>query len=413
MGGVMRAVSCGLVLAAALLTYRTMPAEDGFYANADEGRYLYYAKEVSTQGVNRIPVLVREYMTTPGAHPYPHPGRVGHTLITAAWLKLFPPTFRSLAHLSFLAFLVCLGVSFHFARKYLGTDTALLYVLLLASSPLTMAAARRVLQDSVLNCAWVGAFWLFFDYLMTPSRLRLALFTAVFALAITIKEASVPLIGFFALGWVIFKDRYGKPLPWLEGVVLLGAPLTLAAAIDIFFLGGLTNFLSVVRFAASVHLSAVESPTEYAAFATGPWYKFVIDFLLLSPLTTLLAIGYFFHLLATKAFDPLRTYCVLFCVFMLATFGNLSHTKIVRFVMTLDTTLMLFTLWMLDAVFEGAERQVRSTAVILSVCVICGLNLLNYQHLYGELQIYDPISVWLLVGQKVLPYFNFLPGDVP
>jgi hypothetical protein len=405
-----QSVFAGLILFAVIVAYVTIPQEGSFANTSDEGQYFNYAKGVSQNGVSYIPVLLQKYMATPSAQLLPHPGRIGHTLIMASWFKVFPKTYRSLAHLSFVCFLVFLLCSFVFARKYLGVDIALWYTTLLSSSPLLMAASRRVLQDSILNLFWALPFWFFFDYLMTRQRKTFFWFCVVFTVALLIKEASIPLWLFFFAAWLVFKFSTQRDLPWRDAAYLFLPPIA-AALIYIIVLGGVNNFVTLVDFVSGLQtIPTGQLNYTYPMFARGPWYKFLVDFLLLSPFVTLLFIGYFYHLLANKKFDKIQAYGLLFFVIIFGLFSNLQHTKIVRFVMSLEITLCLFAVLALCEIFRFKNKNLSLNLVVLSVFLIFFSNIMNYTLIYCQNNTYDTISLWLLLAKKFIPYFYFLPG---
>ncbi len=425
----MRGVFAGLVIFAAAAAYVSMPQEESFAAPADEGTYFNNARRVRMFGVSHIPVLAKEYLASPRAKLLPNPGRVGQILVAALWLRIFPMTYRSLAMLSFVCFLLCLGASFHFARKYLGTDTALWYTTLLSSSPLLMAASRRLLQDSLLHLFWALSFWLFFDYLMTRDRRRLWIFGAALFAAITIKEQSIALLPFFGVSWLIFKFRYRKDLPVRDLLVALLAPPIAAAVLLTVCLGGVKNAIAMAACVLSVYfppgrfspatLSHVLAQAvgmdfspgpfnRYNLYSLGPWYKFLVDFMLLTPMTTLLFVGYAFHLLLQRKLDAIRAYHMVFFAVIFSVLSSL-YTRNVRYAISLEIVISLFAVFALQELFAAANKRITTHALSVSVFLIYLMNILNYHNIYVVWRTYDPISVQLLLTQRILPYFNFNP----
>jgi len=407
MSNAMRCVFLFCILFAAGRAYLTMPKEERFARGADEGYYFRYAKEISNEGLGHFSKLLEVYLDDPRAQLFPHPGRFGHTLIAALWFKIFPDTYRSLAHLSFLCFLVFLGVSFFFCRKYLGTDMALWYTTLLASSPLMMAASRRLLQDSLLNLFWALPFWLFFDYLMTKRRRSLVVYCVTLIVAITIKEASLALIFCAAVAWLVFKFHYQRDLPPGDFLITIFVPSVVSLVVVIIVLGGFANFSLLADFLVSVHFSANPSNT-YAIFATGPWFKFLVDFMLLSSVVTVLFIGYFFYLLAVRKFNQIQAYGLIFFTIVFGIFSSLQHTKIVRFVMSLEIVLCLFAVLALQELLRFKSKPLTRHLTAAAVILIFLTNISNYNLLYCRQGIYDAVSVWLLLAKKFIPYFQLL-----
>ncbi|MFB3918998.1 membrane protein containing Glycosyl transferase [Candidatus Velamenicoccus archaeovorus] len=400
-----RLVSWILISFSILAVFMTTPREEGFAKTADEGYYFMYAMAVKEGGMAQFPVLLQQHLSDKVAQLFPHPGRIGYVLLTAGWLSIFPDTFLSLARLSWFCFVLFLFVSFWFSRKYFGERTASFYTVLLSIHPLLMTAGRRVLQDSMLNLFWALSIWFFLDFLMEKKRRQYALFLLFFCISLSIKEASAILWAFFACAFVLFREKND---PRLTGRHLLGiflVPVSVLGLLYLWLLGGWANGLALVRYLIGVHFPAAGAVTNaYSLFGMGPWYKFIMDDLMLSPWTVLLAVGYLFHIMLNRRAAKPVTYLALFLVFLYGVMSAMKYTKIIRFVMSMEITVCLFAVLMLEEIFAAEKKdERRALFVFLSVCVIYLVNSINFVHLFVRWNIYDPISYWLLQAQKVIP----------
>jgi len=395
-----------LIAVPLVMAYRSMPEEGRFAVDSDEGYYMRYARAFATEGTGAIPRALDQYLATPEEQPYPHPGRFGYTVITGLWLKAFPHTYQSLAHLSYAAMLLFLILSYVFARRYLGYEVATLYTLLLACSPLVMAASRRVLQDSVLSLFWALPFWLFFEYLMRRRPWALAGFFLSCIVALTIKEASVFLLVFFLFAWLIFKRFYKKDMPWGDLVWLMAVPPVGALILYIAFLGGVGNLVRLVSFAFETHFTAASTAafTPYSLFATGPWFKYLLDLLLIAPWVTVLAVAFMVMLLGRRRMSPLHAYGLLFFIVLYVLLSSMKFTKIIRFGMSLEIVTYLFAILGLLHLVRSRSRWsfYAGQAFLLYVCFG---QIQFFRKLFIEMKTYDTISVWLLLSHKVIPYF--------
>src|SRR5262245_4531099 len=91
---------------------------------ADEGSYLRYAERIATGGVGAFPALVREFLTDPALTVNaPAPVRLTGVLSAALAVRWFGPTYRSLQHVSLVAFLALLVVVFVAMRRMPGRHT--------------------------------------------------------------------------------------------------------------------------------------------------------------------------------------------------------------------------------------------------------------------------------------------------
>lgn len=401
-----RVLSCALIVFSIITVWLTIPAENRFAHQADEGYYFMYARAIKTMGISHFSVLLKHHFEDRVAQYFPHPARIGHVLLTSFWLRIFPETFTSLAILSFTCFVVFLILSFFYCRKYFGANIAWLYCVFLSAYPLSMASARRVLQDSVLNLFWAVSFWLFLDFIFEKKKSKFILYLFFFSVSLTIKEASVVMFPFFVVCFLIEKLVYKGTLRWsyLAGMFLW--PFLSVAALYLCMLGGWRNVLDLCRFILGVHFpnSVVNA---YSLYAIGPWYKYIIDYLLLSPYTLLLAIGYLFIMAVKRVKDRKIVYPAVFLATVYCIMSSMKYTKIIRFILSLDIVISLFALFALMHLFNENGKGKKMLAVFLIVAVIYVNNYINYSYLFVRLAIYDPLSMWLLGAQKIIPVDMF------
>jgi len=400
-----RIVSWVLIAFSILTVYMTTPRESGFAHNADEGYYFAYAMIVKEGGIGQFPALLQHHLSDKVAQLYPHPGRVGYVLFSAGWLSIFPDTFLSLARFSWLCFVMFLFASFWFSRKYFGERTACFYTVLLSVHPLLMTAGRRVLQDSVLNLFWALSVWLFLDFLIEKKRWQYFAFLAAFCVSLSIKEASGLLWIFFLAAFFVFKNKKGAERP-LSGRDLAGIffiPVIVLGALYVALLGGWHNVWALVRYVAGVHFPGCAVTNAYSLFGMGPWYKFIIDDLMLSPWTVLLAVGYLFHILVKRDTAKPVLYLAIFLVVVYGAMSLMKYTKIIRFVMTMEMSVCLFAVLALEEIFSRVKNGKGPLLAFLAVCIIYVVNSMNFTHLFVSWNIYDPISYWLLQAQRIIP----------
>ena len=216
-------VALSLIVFSILTVFAAIPAEYDFFKDADEEYYFRYANAILKNGLKEFPILLKWYVENKEAQIHPNPMRVGYLLAAVLSFKTFGAIFSSLAYLSFFSFLLFLFVSFYFSKKYFGKDIALLYTLLLSSSPLMMAMARRALSDSFGNLFWGFVIWLLFDFLIQKNRIQYILFLLLCAFCIMIRESSIILVLFFALFFCLYKYIYKKDISniYLWGIIFI------------------------------------------------------------------------------------------------------------------------------------------------------------------------------------------------
>ncbi|MEW6008110.1 MAG: glycosyltransferase family 39 protein [Candidatus Omnitrophota bacterium] len=401
---IMRTVVLALILFSIFTVYLSMPRENEFAHRADEGHYFMYAKIIKEKGISQFPLLWEYHLSDKIAQQFPNPAsRFGHILITSFWFKIFPNTFVSLAHFSFLCYILLIIVCFYFIKKFFDQDIAYISTLLLSSSPIIMYSGRRCLQDSTVNLSWALSVWLFFDFLVNKRKTKFVTFVIVYSLTITIKESAIALLPFFVLSYLLYRYKYKQDISYSYLLWLFVAPLIIVGGAYLFLFNGLDNLVSLIRFIAGVHFPVTMTNT-YSLFGMGPWYKYVIDYLILNPIATLLFIGYFFYILFTKRFDWKVTYFLVSFVIIFVLFSSMKYTKIVRFIAVLDFVIGLFAALALYELFRQKNKDYQSYFVILAAVFIFCVNYVNVLDLFFNFNIYDPISYVLLAVKNIVPY---------
>lgn len=398
------AIIISLVLFSIASVFFFIPAESDFFSAADEGCYLRFAKAVSENGLGQFPYLIKYYSENIDSHLFPTPSRAGHILLTAIWLKLFGVSFTSLAWFSFSCYILFILACFYFSLKFFDKDIAYPFTLLVSSSPLIMAMGKRALADSTTNLFWALSIWTFMDFIISNKKSKLFIFAAVYSFCIIVKESSLVLTIFFALFFLLYKYYLKKPISTNYAILSLGIPIITAGVSLIALSGGIANFINLIKAVLDTHCGSAKLSDYAVLFCSGPWYRYIIDYLLLSPITTLLFIGYFGHVLASGKFEWKKIYFLLYFSIILAVFGALKHNKDVRLVVNMDMAIDLCSVWMLYELFKWKDPQKQALAIFISVAGIYLLNYSNFITLFCQYNIYDPITYWLLAAKKIIPY---------
>lgn len=276
------ALAAGVVLATPVTTWRP---------RADEGYYLLYATRVAEQGPGAFPDLFREYLADPLSRQlFPSPIRVTAILLGALAIRLGGPGFPSLAHLSLAAFLVLLGLVFLGGRRLVGPRTAAATTLLLAASPLQLAMARRALSDSLNATLLIGCLALCIAAVTAerPAPRRWWAVAAAYAVAFLGRELNLVLIPLSLVLIAGFTLWHRRPLPIGPACWVSVVPLAIAALAAALAAGG---FVPAWRAFTATVLQPGQN--VYALqYGGGPWFRYLLDYLLLSPWTTVLYLAW-------------------------------------------------------------------------------------------------------------------------
>jgi hypothetical protein len=340
---------------------------------ADEAWYLRYATEVSTRGVGILPQLFDRYLDHESSQVYPNPLRVLFILFSAAWCAIFGSTYSALSVLS----LCC-----H-----------------LATALVTFVAAR-------------------------PSRKRTGLFALALTVALLTKENHVLFAPAFALflGWLAI--RRSVSIPWLWAAAAIGIPMAITAVVFVLAAGGVGPVVKL----AGVILSS-PAGNEYAVrFGSGPWYRYIVDFLVLSPWVTLAGLGGVAAVLLGRVARgrDLLEFFVVFLVVSLALFGFL--TKNVRYLAVLDVAWRgLAVGFVFEAVVllgarlavgrapatggapppDGALALGGAAALggaLALGALACVFDVVTFRTFFLANELYDPISAALLGLRDIVPF---------
>jgi 4-amino-4-deoxy-L-arabinose transferase-like glycosyltransferase len=408
---------CAALVIALIAIYLSsvFPAQSDYRDAADEGTYYGYGRELVEHGIGGFSAIVEGFLATPaGQHP-PSPLRIG-TIALAALALSVNDSFRALSCLSLLSFVfVLIGVT-RCLRATVGREIALITLVLLATSPLQLAMGRRALMDELAIAASVWSIGCFLRLIQSQSPRALIAFVGCFTSAILIKETALLLLPFFAANalyaWLknrSFTDAWNL-------LLALASPPLLALGTYVAVYG-----VDAVR---AIFVILPDRSNYDAIWEQGPWYRYLIDYLLLSPSALLLALGYAGFVLLSGRDREFRFWIAL-AVYLLIVYAPL--TKNVRYCLLLDVPIRILAagmLVLLARVVSARLRELhssksriwpvfRSSAHWLVPVALLGLaanDVAAFQRYFVSAGIYDPVSYNLLFAQHIVPP---LSGDAP
>ena len=298
-----------LALAAILalgITLRCLPWHGFQWVGFDENLYKAYVEKVDAMGVGAYPEIAQEYVVRQRAteKAFLPPTRFLYIFCAATWRAAFygdapatrvetledvdrNPTLRSLRGVSALFTCLTLLVAAVFARRLAGDRAMLAVTALLACAPTQLHMSQHGLIDGFFAFWALTALWLLWENLQAPHDSRwLAAYTGTLALMVLTKEnaAFVTAALCVTIG-VAHAAKWGRVTGKLLLCTVLGPAVGLAALVTL--AGGPEVFVSTYQLLVS------KAQTLRYAIATGdgPWYRYLVDLLLASPLILLLAVG--------------------------------------------------------------------------------------------------------------------------
>jgi hypothetical protein len=362
----------------------------------DEHAYLRFAEIFHRDGLPGIRDLTAQYATNKELAASPLPLRIGFVAL-AAWMCELAGKFsvENIAWISLLAGAGLVVVSYLFVQRIAGVAEGLLVAALLLSSPLAMTLSRRALQDGLVGFVTVCILY-FFHQCWRRKRITDPLMLAgLVAAALLLKEATLFIYPSLLLAAIYYLRT--KPVgdwKWIAGALALGPLIYLGVTSAV--AGGFSTWLHVYR-----EYTAMQSKLPYTMdFGRGAWFRYFVDFLLLSPVPFLLAI---FGMAAPVKTDGQRELKALALIYFLSgvlVFGLLP-VRAVRVVLYLD--LFLRVLAMLAACWLGRELAARfklqpALAVAAVFAVLIGTDLWQFHQLFNVANVYDPTTFELIRG---------------
>ncbi|MDD5568215.1 MAG: hypothetical protein PHY88_03315, partial [Candidatus Omnitrophica bacterium] len=163
-------------------------------------------------------------------------------------------------------------------------------------------------------------------------------------------------------------------------------------------LGCLPFIFNTVR----IILSSPQANSYAISFGSGPWYRYLIDYMLLSPWIVILATGFIFCFFLNQENNELVVY---FAVIFVSSFILFDFfTKNLRYVMILDMPLRLFSLLMLNTIANKFLGRSAVSMVLILTITLAFFDCLNFYHLFIRGSIYDPVSFFLFKAQHLIPF---------
>ena len=386
----------------------------------DENLYKTYVEQLDARGLSAYPALAREYTVKQRATEkvFLPPTRFLYIFLSATWraaiygdtpyLKIATPedvkrdpTLKSLRAISTLFTCLTLLVTALFARRLAGDRAMLGVTALVACAPTQLHMAQHGLIDGFFAFWALTSLWLLWENLQSPREPRwLAAYTAALALMVLTKEnaafvtaalcGAIGLAHFFRWGRVTGRLLLATVAGPVIGVVVLAA-----------LAGGFDTLL------VTYQLVVIKAQNLRYAIATGdgPWYRYIVDLTLASPLILLLAVG---AILQLRQKHEALLYVTAFIACSYVFMCNVKYGMNLRYANMWDMPLRLLAFtqvgW-LAARWPGREN-------VLLGALVAGLavfDLHQYQVLFVNFdRDYELISANLLQALKIL---KFMPVD--
>ncbi|MEY2574002.1 MAG: hypothetical protein QOJ87_2215 [Verrucomicrobiota bacterium] len=363
----------------------------------DEGLYRKYVSELSVVGLTGYPDIVDRYIEvqktlTGSILP---PLRFLYIFAAYLWHQIFGT--EALASLyavaSFFSILTLL-LSTAFAWRLKGPDCALAIAALMSVAPTQIHMSQHALVDGFFTFWALLTLWLLWENLQAPRSWNwLGPYVVALALMVLTKENSffvwvalVALMG--ANRWL----RFGLVTRELLVATVLG-PL-LGVTVLVCLAGGVGDMI------ATYQLSISKNYTLKYAILTGdgPWHRYLVDLLLVSPVVLLLAIGGIFRL---RRDDRVGWFFAGFIAASYLVMCNVKYGMNLRYANMWDAPLRILAAGAILGLASKLPRY-RQVAVIAVVTLVCLVEFRQYLVLFVNYPLYELVSEGLLRALKIL-----------
>jgi 4-amino-4-deoxy-L-arabinose transferase-like glycosyltransferase len=284
-----------------------------------------------------------------------------------------------------------------FAFRLGGTRYGLTVGALMAVAPMELMLAHRELVDGVFAFWALLALWLLWENLQRPGRLGwLAVYAgAVAAMVLTKENACFAAVG---LGGILCTVALAPGLK-------LGKPAwsTVAAT----FAGGALGVVVLVCLAGSpqtlietYRLLVTKAEKMDFAYQTGggPWFRYIVDLMLMSPTVLLPAIGGIF---ALRRENRQGIFLLLFVVFSCAVMVNVRNGMNIRYATMWDMPLRFLAAGMILQM-AGAVRRAPVLAAVALVALVAGTELYHYWLFFVWHDLGEPVTQYLMYATEIV-----------
>jgi 4-amino-4-deoxy-L-arabinose transferase-like glycosyltransferase len=363
----------------------------------DEVLYRQYVNALVKNGITSYPDLVEAYNAEQNELPYAilPPVRFLYIFSGYVWHSLFgDESLQALRSVAAFFSVLTLGLTVIFAWRLRGSKWALGIGALMAFAPTQIHMSQHALIDGVFTFWALLCLWLLWENLRAPHDWPwIAAYGLAVALLVITKENSFFL--WIALVVLILTNSWLKFGTVTRELLLatIAGPL-LGVVILVFLAGSLHNLIDTYRL-----LVSKASRMPYAIqTGDGPWYRYLVDLLLVSPIILVLALGSIFRLDRTKRSE------LYFTIFIAASYlvmCNVKYGMNLRYANMWDMPLRFLAFGSLVALVAPIRRH-RHILLGVVVVLICAIELRQYYILAVQYPLYELVSEGLLRALQIL-----------
>jgi len=290
-----------------------------------------------------------------------------------------------------------------FAFRLAGPRFGLIVAALMAVAPMELMLAHRELADGPFAFFALLCLWLLWENMQRPGRLGwLAIYSGALALMVLTKEnAFFAAVGFIGiLGAASLFPRLGLGRPAWTTFAATAAGGLLGLLVLICLAGSPQTLIHVYRLLV---VKAEAMPFAYQS-GGGPWFRYIVDLMLVSPTVLLPAIGGIFALRRDTPQGRHGIFLLLFILFSCAVMVNVRNGMNLRYATMWDMPLRFLAAGVILHIASSFRQTPRAPlfAAILLLALVCGVEFHQYRLLFIRHDIGDPITQYLMYATEII-----------
>ena len=363
----------------------------------DEELYREYVDELSGKGLRHYPDIVLGYIEKQVKLPSSilPPVRFLYIFTAYVWHSIFgTDALSSLRNVASFFSVLTLGLAAVFAWRVRPGAESVAVTALVAFAPTQIHMSQHALVDGFFTFWALLVIWMLWENLQAPRKWGWLMgYTAALAFLVLTKENSffvciAILVVLIANQWL----RYGTVTRELVIATAVG-PL-LGAVVLVFLAGGLDVLFGTYRL-----LIAKNYRLPYAIkTGDGPWHRYLLDLLLVSPIVMLLAIGALFRINREKRFE---LFLITFVAGSYLVMCNLKYGMNLRYANMWDVPLRFLAVGMVVSLTVNFGKWSRISFMV-AIAAICALELRQYVILAVNFPLYELVTEGLLRALHIL-----------
>src|SRR5438552_4124702 len=363
----------------------------------DEGLYREYVNALSRDGLGSYPDIVQGYIDVQKKLPGSilPPLRFLYIFAAYIWHSIFgSEALESLYQVAAFFSMLTLALATAFVWRLRGPTWAVAVGALMAVAPTQIHMSQHALVDGFFTFWALLALWLFWENLQTPRDWRwLVAYIVGLALLVLTKENSFFVwIALVALLVANHWLRFGTVTRDLVTATVLGPLLGVVALI--LLAGGLSQTIH------TYHYSLAKNFQLHYAILTGdgPWYRYLVDLLLVSPIVLILALGTLFRL--NRTMKP-ELFMSIFIAASYLVMCNVKYGMNLRYANMWDLPLRFLALSQIVA-FASLAKNYRGAIIAGAVVLLAAIEFHQYIVLAVRYPLYELITHDLLQALQIL-----------